>query len=190
MLHEQELIKLRTGTAVFPILDSVNLAATKQVVWLLSRGIFQESDINFIASREAEIQENYPKFALNFIEEIKGNPSNRLPTFEEVYSELEHQIPNLIYQSVKVKISLAEAHEIYHRINSFPAIRSTLRANVYLSAICIIHQDVPGKDKNDDYRHVIEASYCDIFVTEDKQLSRTVPRINPDLEVLKGSHLF
>ncbi len=190
MLHAQEIIKLRTGAAVFPILDPLNLAATKQEVARLARGLFNEQARNFIVKREAEIQENHPKFALAYIEETKCNQSDRFTTFEKVYSKSEDQIPKLIHQSVKVKISLTEAHEIYHRINSFPAIRSTVRANIYFYAICVTHQNVPGKDKNDDYRHVIEASYCDIFVTDDGQLSRTVPRINPDLEVLKGNHLF
>jgi hypothetical protein len=190
MLYEQEIIKLRTGVAVFPFWDPLNLAATKQEVARLARGLFNEKARNFIAEREAEIRQNHPKFALDYIKGIKGNQSDRLPTFEKVYLGLKDQIPNLIYQLVKRRVSLAEAHEIYHRIDSFTAIRSTVRANVYLSAICIIHQDVPGKDKIDDYRHIIEASYCDMFVTDDEQLSRTVPRINPDLKVLKGAQLF
>jgi hypothetical protein len=194
MLYDQEIIKLRIGAAVLPFLDELNLAATKQEVWRIASGNFDEKASNSITSREAEIRENHPKFALNYIKEVnetlKSNPSERLPTFEKVYSDLGDQLPGLIYKLLEDKLSIYEAHEIYHRIDSFPAIRTTLRSNVYLNAICIIHQHVPGKDKIDDYRHIIEASYCDIFVTDDAQLSRTIPRINPDLQVLSGNQFF
>lgn len=190
MLFDQEIIMLRTGAAVLPFLDELNLAATKQHVWRLASGFIDEELRNFISKREAEIRENHPKFALDYIEETKRTKLKRFPTFEKFYIEKEDQIPALIYQSVKRKVTLPEAHEIYHRINSFPAIRSTVRSNIYLCWICINHQLVPGKDKNDDYRHIIEASYCDIFVTDDEQLSNTAPRINPDLEVLKARQIF
>lgn len=49
---------------------------------------------------------------------------------------------------------------------------------------------MPGRDKLDDYRHVIEASYCDVFVTNDGQLGRTVPRINSDLSVVLWNELL
>jgi hypothetical protein len=40
-------------------------------------------------------------------------------------------------------------------------------------------------DKNDDYRQVIETSYAELFVTGDKQLARTVPHLQPRLQVLE-----
>ena len=190
MLHDQEIIKLRTGAAVFSSLAPINLTATRLIVGRLARGFLDDGYMNFIAVREAEIRENHPNFALGYIEETKGTTSKRFPTFESFYIELADQIPDLIYQSVKGKVTISEAHEIYHRIGSFPAIRSTVRSNIYLCWICVNHQNIPKKDKYDDYRHIIEASYCDIFVTDDKQLSNTAPRINPDIEVLKGRQFF
>jgi len=59
-----------------------------------------------------------------------------------------------------------------------------------MTSICIIHGDIPGKDKIDDYRHIIEASYCDVFITGDAQLQKTVPRINPEVEVVEWNNFF
>ncbi len=42
------------------------------------------------------------------------------------------------------------------RIDSFPALRAAVNANIYLMFICISQGDVPSKEKLDDYRHFIE----------------------------------
>jgi len=190
MLHDQEIIKLRTGATVLPVLDQLNLAATKHEVERLACGIFDEKARNFIARREEDVKVNHPRFASDYITQIKQTANKpqfkkkSLRTFDQVYAELENQIPDLIYRSLNGKVSLPEALELAKRMSSFPAIRSTARSHAYLSAICIIHKDVPGRDKLDDYRHIIEASYCDVFVTNDGQLSRTIPHIDPDQTVL------
>jgi hypothetical protein len=190
MLHDQEIIKLRTGAAVLPVLDQLNLTATRQEVERLACGIFDENAQNFIARREEDIKKNHPRFASDYIAQIKqiaDKPQFRkrsLRTFDQVYSEMENQIPDLIYRSLSGKVSRSEALELSKRMSSFPAIRSTARSHAYLSAICIIHRNIPSRDKIDDYRHIIEASYCDVFVTNDGQLSRTIPHIDPDQTVL------
>lgn len=190
MLHAQEIIKLRTGAAVLPVLDQLNLAATRHEVERLARDIFDEKAKNFIESREEDVKVNHPKFATDYIAQIKQTTNKpqfkkkSLRTFDQVYTELENQIPDLIYRSLTGKVTRSEALELAKRMSSFPAIRSTARSHAYLSAICIIHKNIPGRDKLDDYRHIIEASYCDIFITNDRQLSRTIPHINPDLRVL------
>ena len=71
-----------------------------------------------------------------------------------------------------------------------PAIRSGVRANLYLMWICISRRVAPAVDKLDDYRHIIEASYCDALVSGDDQLIRTTPRINPALESLRTPELL
>ena len=197
ILHDQEILKLKKGTAVLPFLDPINLSITKQEVERLARGICDEKARNFIVNREAALRDKHPKFASDYINILAFNEEhvfkNSFRTFEDIYLELEDQMPELIYNFLNEKmqkVTLPEAHELYIGKDFFPAIRSTLRSHVYLCYICIKHKSVPRKDKIDDYRHIIEASYCDIFVTNDTQLSRTVSRINPDLEVLKGSDLI
>lgn len=195
MLHDQEIFKLRTGVAVLPVLDQLDLVATKLEVERLALGIFDQNAGSFIARLEEDIKENHPRLALDYIAQVEQTAKKpqfekkRFRTFEQVYLELEPQIPDLIYCFLNGKVSHSEAQELAQRMVSFPAIRSTTMSQIYLSAICIMHGDVPSRDKLDDYRHVIEASYCDVFITNDGQLSRTVPRINPDLSVLLWNEL-
>ena len=138
MIYDQEIIKLRTGAAVLPVLDPINLAATKQEVERLARSIFDDNARNFISKREAEIRLNHPKFASNYIstvnktlqrDKLKGK---RFRAFEDVYSDLQDQLPDLIYRSLNGKVRRSEARELSLRLGSFPAIRSTARANAYL----------------------------------------------------------
>ena len=74
---------------------------------------------------------------------------------------------------------------LHGRLDEFPAIRSTVRANLYMWAVPLVSGSGVSTDKNDDYRHVVEASYANVFVTGDGQLARTVPRLNPRLRVLE-----
>jgi len=187
---EQEIIKLRTGSAVLPFLPYFNQIETKQEVEKLAHGVFDEKAKSFISNREYEIKSFYPEMAKQYIASAKSilrerPKSKKQPrTFEQLLSELESEMPDLIYRMLKGKVSLLEARELYLRLKSFPAIHASAMANAYMTSICILHGDVPGKDKIDDYRHLIEASYCDVFITDDYQLKNTVPRINSDLQVI------
>jgi len=183
MLLEQEIIKLRTGAAVLPILDLINQAATKQEVQKLARGIFDDDARNFISNREADIRENHQSMARDYIEKTCSIKKN-IRSFEQALSELKPDFPNLIYRMLNRKVTKLEARELNMRLNSFPAIRTTAMANAYMTSISIIHRDAPAKDRIDDFRHLIEASYCDVFITGDTQLGKAVQYINPELEVV------
>jgi hypothetical protein len=189
MILEQEIIKLRTGAAVLPILDPLNRAATKQEVEKLARGIFDERAKAFISKREAGIKINHPLISKANIQKVI-NGKKKPSTFEQFLTELEPEFPDLIYRMLNKKVTLLEARELNLRLKSFPAIRTTAMGNAYMASICIIHGAIPGKDKNDDYRHLIEASYCDVFITSDSQLIKTTSRINPDIEVMECDDLL
>jgi hypothetical protein len=55
--------------------------------------------------------------------------------------------------------------------------------------VWITQSVVPGPDKLDDPRHVLEASYCDAIVIEDQQFRRNANLINPDLKVIRLADL-
>lgn len=62
-------------------------------------------------------------------------------------------------------------------------------ANYYTLFVAVVHKNTPATDKIDDHRHVIDASYCDVFVTEDKQWLSNIRKINPGLKPIKWSTL-
>lgn len=47
--------------------------------------------------------------------------------------------------------------------------------------ICLSGRIPPSVDKADDYRHAVEASYCDVFISGDRQLLRSIPRLHHTL---------
>ncbi|MCK4256928.1 hypothetical protein KAX35_08570 [candidate division WOR-3 bacterium] len=194
-LLEQEIIKLRTGSAVVPYLDYFKVIATKYEIEKLSSGNFDKKAEAFIKSRE-EHYRNREKLivraSLNQIKEQKSWDSNfrTLRTFQEVEAYFFNQIPRKIQEILWHSVTLSEAQELSKRLDSFPALRSNIKANLYLSFILIVHNARPSFDKPDDYRHIIAASYSDSMLVTDTQLSKTVNRINPNLQVLIWKNIF
>ena len=190
-LLAKEIDRLRTGADVIPIVDPLNHTSAKYEVLRLSEGYFDSSAEDFIRKREEEIAANYPQAMLECLETIRRNLSERpknapkLRTFDDVMSEANYQVSDLIARVVPGVLTASEAGRIHTRIDEFPAFRSTVRANLYLSSIPILHVVTPGDDKLDDYRHVIEASYTHVFVTGDDRLAGATCRIHPNLEVLR-----
>lgn len=189
-LHEMEIIKLRTGAAVLPFLDAINEVATHYEIEKLSNGIFDSRAEQFIRSREQKVMEIEPIFTqkyLNHVKKVKAsNPklSRQMRTFKDVLSYFENDIPQLIRDILRVRITKYEAYELSQRLQSFPAIRSAVFANLYIAFILIVYQTPPSYDKPDDYRHIIDSSYSSIVISADSSLCRAIKWINPDIRVL------
>lgn len=180
----QEIVSLRTGAAVLPFLDHLNQVATHEEVLRLSQGLVSDRALQFIQAREADIRHNHPLHARFHMDQ--GALTRRLKTpkvksFEDLVAMMENALPELIFQVLKRRVSRSEAKELSQRLDSFPTLRTTVRANLYLSFIAFVHVTQPAFDKLDDYRHVIEASYCDALITCDGQLNNTAPKLHPGL---------
>ncbi len=189
-LIDQEMLKLRTGAAVIPFLDHDNQVATKLEITKLAEGYFDKQAENFIKIRENEIQVISPLLSneyLNHIKRVKKKKPatfHKLKTFEDVLAHFAGDFPRIIREILQNRVSYSEAFELSHRLDSFPALRASVRANLYYSAIHILHLTMPGGDKIDDYRHLIDSSYSENIITADLQVRNTSKSINPDLNVL------
>jgi len=192
-LHEKEIDKFRTEAEVIPILDNLNAIAAKQEVIRLEHGFFDNNAKNFIIKRENDINTNGNIRMYKYLTSAKDELSKRkynLKTYYDVYKYFEKDIPDLLYKMLDKKITISEAEEISSKLEMFPAINAAVRANIYLCYIPIVHKNIPGKDKYDDYRHLIEGSYCNFIITGDKQLIYTTPLINPFLKAINIEDLF
>ncbi len=105
----------------------------------------------------------------------------RLRTFDDVwaYSESTGLLEPLFVEVLGGSVTLAEAKELATSPSSFPANTAAVRANVYLNFIMISNGVKPGKDKLNDYKHCFEASYCDAFLTADRQQETAMKVICP-----------
>lgn len=196
MLLEQEIIKLHTGAAVLPMLDTNNQASTRYDIERFSKGIIISEAITFIETRENERRANEPLEDEGYLHRVrqvnKYNPNEyrNIKTFEDALGYFDSRIPGFIVPILKGGVSNSEAKELYQRLDSFPSLRSVVRANLYLCFIIIRNEQHPSYDRVDDFRHVIDASYCDAFFTNDRQLSRTANCINPDITVFTWKEIM
>ena len=192
MLFAKELDRLRTGAEVIPILDELNRASAKYQVNQMAAGRLEADGSEFVSRREASIDRDHPRYKAHQLRQSRqavAAGAQRPKTFEEAFAGFDAQVPGIIRQVLGNRVTGSEAVEMHARLDAFPALRSTVRANLYLWAIPLMHDAGASRDKSDDYRHVIEASYAEVFVTGDEQLARTVPRIHPGLDVLTWKEL-
>jgi len=188
MLFAMGLDRLRTGAAVIPILDELNRASAKQQILRMASGNLEAAGREFLARRQEAIAGDYPSYRANQLRQLQSvlaAGTKRPATFEAALARFDPHVPGILRQILGRGLTNIESVILHERLDQFPALRSTVRANLYLWAVPLVSGG-PGAsiDKSDDYRHVIEASYCDVFITGDKQLARSVPRLHPELQVL------
>lgn len=84
----------------------------------------------------------------------------------------------------------AEVSKFLTHATSYPAIKTHLWIDLYLNYTVIKSGNKPAKDKTDDLRHLIDASYCSTLVTNDKLLTLIAQQIRPQTEILTFEDLI
>lgn len=189
VLLEREVEQLRQGIEVQPFLGGQDLYAAREEVERLAGGLFDLRARQFIIDMEKQknqelwLWECWCEDAVSFREFDQA--VRRLRNFNDVWEYFSRRgdIPGLVLSILKGKVSLAEAQELAAQAPSFPAISAATRANVYLHFIMIVNCVRPGRDKLDDYKHCVEASYCEAFVTADRQQAGAMRAICPSIQV-------
>lgn len=161
----------------------VNNRTRKAKLAKLAAGVFDERARSFIESRERRFRADHPQIAKNNIRAFaESPPQNRVRTFEEFIAYFSNGQPEVVVQIFKGKLSLEQAAAVIASVERYPAIRAAVLANMYLFFVQMVQKVTPATDKVDDHRHVIEASYCDAFISNDNQLLSNLAKINPRLE--------
>lgn len=186
-LLNQEVLKFRTNSVVLPFFDYLNYISTKIELNKLANGNFDQNAENFIRKREQEIRKGDSIFMGSYLQHVrnvkKNNPSlfKKLKTYNDIIAHFSDKFPVYIIGILRGSVTRHEAILLSRNLDSFPTLQSVMRANLYFQFIMITEKKLPSSDKIDDYRHIIDASYSELFITEDTQLGRTVKKINPDL---------
>jgi hypothetical protein len=195
-LLEREYVASRTGTAVIPVLAPLDTDAARLEVARLARGDFDAQARDFLQAREADVRDGFPRQYGRFMAKVERLAPRRSPrarslrTFESVLALGDRNGGDLVREIMYGRISRDDGARMWRRLDDFPTLRTIARANAYLSTTPIAHRRRPALDKIDDYRHVIEASYCQVFITADEQLARTAPKLHPDLRVVRFAELI
>lgn len=163
-------------------------AETRAEILKLSEGDFDENARHFVVSRDKSFKVDNAKIGKRNVEIFLNDPpQKRLRSFDDILDYYTPMIPVLIEQLLPINNS--EASELAARIDNYPMLKSVVMANPYMVFIAIAHKVTPAPDKTDDHRHVIEASYCDSFITEEKQLLSNIRYINSNLNPIKWSEI-
>jgi hypothetical protein len=191
VLMYQEVNKCLNDDDIVPLLIGEEKESAMNEVHKLSIGNFDDKAREFIEERNNNFQIDHVKISEHNLELFKKNPpSKRLRTFEDVFTYYENDFPSLIVKIFNDELSEKKALAVIEKIDTYPTIRSNLRAQIYLMFVELVNGVVPNKDKVDDHRHIIEAAYCDAFITNDSQLTNNANKINPNLEIIGWKSLI
>ena len=86
----------------------------------------------------ARIRDNYPQETQAYIERIiqvrtqNRSVFSKLKTFEDVRKVFEADIPSMICQILRKRVTKSEALELSYGLDSYPVLRSSVHANLYL----------------------------------------------------------
>ena len=193
LLH-QEILKLRKGSAVLPFLNHLDQISTRFEINQMANGTFNPQGERFVRNRERAMQRDLPVQSQAYLRHVRevmtrNPPAQKLRTFGDVLAHFTEGIPKIIRRIYRNAITVEEANELANRLDSFPTLRAAVRANIYYCFVHIVHRRSPAKDKISDPRHAIDASYSDALVTNDRQLAKLAPQLNPDLTVLPWKNL-
>ncbi len=168
-----------------PFLSINNLADAKNEVRKLATANFDDNARNFIQDRETRFKADHPQSSGKNIDLFKISPPPKcIKTFEDFNAHYQISHANVLVKILKNAITIEQARAVLASAFRYPAIRSCINAQMYFMFIAAIEQVCPAKDKVDDYRHVVDAAYCDAIITNDGQLLNNTFKINPHLTVL------
>jgi hypothetical protein len=190
-LLRAELYEASTGTLHLAVLSLENERRFRDEVEALAAG--EAKDFNsFIRRREAAIRTHHPEIAAANAERVRAHlaahpeDAPRLRTFNGYRAfALEqgagNQLVRRLAERNAVTMDARGVDRILHDPAAFPALTTWLNGQFYLAWIAGVQGATPSRDKLDDYRHLIEAARCQVFVTHDAELLRRARDLRPDL---------
>lgn len=160
-----------TGDPFEDVLSEENVLAYRKELGRLEKGHSNDA-LAFIGKREDGIQVGYPKIAdgnrRRSKDYFKAHPQERreAKTFEGYKRVCNHfALLGQLFPGLP-KILL---ERVLSKPQDYPVLTSSLNANLYMAFIAGMHRGKPRKDRIDDYRHVIESTQADVFVTGEKK---------------------
>lgn len=195
-LYERELRRLRQGDLVMAFAEPDQETYARTEVAALANGLISERFLALLRDRRKAKFEEWPEVMqgyLKLVKAIRKRDPKAAPSFRSFTQLEQHFLPDLsrfVEALGGLDLLPGEAERIAQDIALYPAIRSSIYFwwNAYY--ICLSDGRIPSVDKVDDYRHCIEAAYCQVFVSGDRQLLRTVNRLNSGLVPLSVTDLL
>ena len=184
---EAEAHLAQTGMPLITVVGPLNQAAVKQELTRLAKG-YSDDARKFISAREQNA-------ALEKVRVTKQNQSSaakasaqngqqmrQIKTFESLQEKLKSERPGFLGNLLRKKghpITQSAVNRVLNNPIKFPLLNTIVNTQEYLNFITVFHGTEPGKDTLDDFRHLVESSLADLFVTEDGDLLRQASKTRP-----------
>lgn len=184
---EAEAHWAETEMPLITVVGPLNQAAVKQELIRLARGNSVEAR-KFISKREKNVaMETARVTKQNQSSAAKASAQNGLKvrpfkTFESLQKELTFGRSGWVANFLRKKghlVTPLAIIRILHNPAKFPLINTIVNTQEYLNYITVFHKTEPGKDALDDFRHLVESSWADIFVTKDWDLLKRALKTRP-----------
>lgn len=192
-LLKQEVSKLRSGTNVDFICNPIFNNQIWEAIENLSNGNFATHYENFIREREANIKTDQKIWDKLIISKDRFNYKST--TFDDltknyISSKNIEQLRPQINEHIDENLTVQELMKFLTETTSYPALNTLLRTNLYLNYKALKDGNRPAKGNTDDFRHLIDASYCSSLVTNDAKLTSIASEICPELEIITFENLI
>ncbi|VEB39078.1 Uncharacterised protein [Legionella sainthelensi] len=185
-LLKREIKKLISDVACDFIIEKSQLYHLQKAISEACQGEISEKWCRYISTRESEIINNQNIWNHLF----QRSQMKNFETFFQTIIDDRKNIIFIIQELCNKQLNLVEAESLMLKLDQFKAIKTAIRANLYMNFHAIKFKKPPSKDKTDDFRHLIDASLCTYFVTDDERLKNNIPSIIPELKVIKFSELI
>jgi hypothetical protein len=162
----------------------------------LAEGRISSGVLELAQKRKRVVIHDWPRSMERYLGEVKKIRKVSLfdaphfRTFKDVRDYFWVDVVRFILAVPEFRLSQEEAKSVAAEFERFPAIGGTVHFWWYAFFVCLSDKRIPGADKVNDWRHAVEASYCDVFITNDQQLYRQVPQLQPLLAPKMVNELF
>jgi hypothetical protein len=186
-----ELLKRQINQLIYEndcnyLIEEGKLIYLNKIINEVTQGDISKIDINRIRSRESGIKDNQSQW-----NDLFTYPE--ISNFEQFFCDkikITDDIIWLINEICQETLNKFYAEKLIFKINDLLVIKTAIRANLYMSYLARKYKSAPSKDKTDDFRHLIDASLCSYFVTDEKKLKEHADYIIPELEIMTFDELI
>jgi hypothetical protein len=190
-----EVLSLRTGQPVNPFVETLTSRALHMEIQRLARGIFDSRSRYFIQTREARAGFPSPILNISWLEERLGHDGldeRRLKALspsgmDEIMAAMGRELKEMVQEIFGRKITPDEAELLSRRLDSYPALSASVRANIFLMSIDEEERNLGVGPQS--CLQLVEASYCYGILTQDPVVTKTAHAVVPWLKVMDCEHL-
>jgi hypothetical protein len=184
VLYTREVRLLQDRGDVSFFMTPAEERAAENEVDAVASGKISFTFLELLRKRRSIKFEEWPAFMNGYLSKVadlrhhSAEDAPRFRTYDQLAAFFSPDLAQWIGGMPGVSVSPSEANIIARSVDKFPAIVTTVHYWWNAFFICLSDGRIPSTDKVDDYRHAVEAAYCQVFVSGDKQLLRSLERLN------------